>query len=78
MSDLRWHPYLGQWVVVSAHRQHRPQLPRDSCVFCPGSGRVPDHYDALLYTPTTFLRSIPPAHATSFSIARIITSCPLT
>lgn len=49
MSDLRWHPFLGQWVAVAAHRQDRPQMPADWCPFCPGSGRVPDNYEVLLY-----------------------------
>jgi len=49
MSDLRWHPLLEQWVVVTAHRQDRPQMPEDWCPFCPGSGRVPDSYDVFLY-----------------------------
>jgi len=49
MSELRWHPLLEQWVVVTAHRQDRPQMPSDWCPFCPGSGRVPDHYDVLIY-----------------------------
>jgi len=48
MSELRWHPLLEQWVVISAHRQHRPQMPENWCPFCPGSGRVPD-YDVYLY-----------------------------
>jgi UDPglucose--hexose-1-phosphate uridylyltransferase len=49
MSELRWHPLLAQWVVVTAHRQDRPQLPEDWCPFCPGSGRVPENYDVFLY-----------------------------
>ena len=49
MSELRWHPLLEQWVVVTAHRQDRPQMPADWCPFCPGSGRVPGHYDVCLY-----------------------------
>ncbi len=49
MSELRWHPLLEQWVVVTAHRQERPQMPSDWCPFCPGSGRVPDNYDVLIY-----------------------------
>ena len=48
-SELRWHPLLEQWVVLSTHRQDRPQLPRDWCPFCPGSGRVPESYDVHLY-----------------------------
>jgi UDPglucose--hexose-1-phosphate uridylyltransferase len=49
MSELRWNPFLRQWVVVASHRQDRPQMPKNWCPFCPGSGRVPDHYDVLLY-----------------------------
>jgi UDPglucose--hexose-1-phosphate uridylyltransferase len=49
MSELRWHPLLEQWVVVTAHRQGRPQMPADWCPFCPGSGNVPEHYDVFLY-----------------------------
>jgi UDPglucose--hexose-1-phosphate uridylyltransferase len=49
MNELRWHPFLEQWVAVATHRQERPQMPADWCPFCPGSGRVPDHYDVLLY-----------------------------
>ena len=49
MNELRWHPLLREWVVVAAHRQDRPQMPKDWCAFCPGSGRVPDAYDVHLY-----------------------------
>jgi len=49
MTELRWHPLLREWVGVAAHRQNRPQMPKDCCPFCPGSGRVPDHYDTILY-----------------------------
>lgn len=49
MHQLRWNPVLGQWVVVSTHRQGRPQMPADWCPFCPGSGHVPNDYDVYLY-----------------------------
>jgi UDPglucose--hexose-1-phosphate uridylyltransferase len=49
VHELRWHALLRQWVVLSTHRQERPQMPADWCPFCPGSGRVPDHYDVYLY-----------------------------
>jgi len=49
MSELRWHPLLREWVGVAAHRQGRPQMPKDWCPFDPGSGRVPDHFDVLIY-----------------------------
>ncbi len=48
-GQLRWHPFLRQWVAVAAYRQNRPQMPKDWCPFDPGSGRVPDHYDVYLY-----------------------------
>jgi UDPglucose--hexose-1-phosphate uridylyltransferase len=44
MSELRWHPLLEQWVVVTAHRQGRPQMPSDWCPFC----ALPP-YDVYLY-----------------------------
>jgi UDPglucose--hexose-1-phosphate uridylyltransferase len=40
---------LREWVAVAANRQDRPQMPADWCPFCPGSGKVPPHYDAFLY-----------------------------
>ncbi len=49
MAELRWNPLLEDWVMIASHRQDRPQMPRDWCPFCPGSGRVPDHYDVYKY-----------------------------
>lgn len=49
MSELRWHPLLREWIVVTTHRQGRPQLPQNWCPFCPGSGQVPERYDVYLY-----------------------------
>ena len=49
MPELRWNPFLKTWTMVSAERQNRPQMPKDWCPFCPGSGRVPDEYDVLKY-----------------------------
>lgn len=62
MAELRWNPLLRDWVMVAGNRQGRPQMPKDWCPFCPGSGRVPEHYDVLRY-PNDFpaLRSDPPA-----------------
>ena len=48
-AELRWHPFLRQWVAVAAHRQNRPQMPENWCPFCPGSGKVPERYDVHLY-----------------------------
>ena len=49
MHKLRWHAVLQQWIVFSTDRQNRPQMPANWCPFDPGSGKVPDHYDVLLY-----------------------------
>ncbi len=49
MSELRWHPLLREWVSVASSRQNRPQMPKDWCPFCPGSGRVPDNYETFIY-----------------------------
>ena len=49
MGELRWHPLLRQWVGVAGHRQGRPQMPKDWCPFCPGSGSVAGDYDVCLY-----------------------------
>lgn len=35
-------------------------MPKDWCPFCPGSGRVPDHYDVLIYPNDFPAFSIPP------------------
>lgn len=49
MSELRWDPLRGEWVVTATHRMNRPQLPKDWCPFCPGSGQVPEAYDVHIY-----------------------------
>lgn len=49
MAELRFNPLLRDWVMVASNRQNRPHLPKGYCPFCPGSGKVPDHYDVLMY-----------------------------
>ena len=49
MAELRWHPLTKDWVMIASHRQNRPQMPKDWCPFCPGSGKVPDHFDVYKY-----------------------------
>ena len=44
MAELRWNPLIKDWVMVASHRQGRPQMPKDWCPFCPGSGKVPEEY----------------------------------
>ncbi len=49
MAELRWHPLIKDWVMIASHRQNRPQMPKDWCPFCPGSGKVPDNYEVYEY-----------------------------
>lgn len=49
MAELRWHPLIKDWIMIASHRQNRPQMPKDWCPFCPGSGKVPDQYDVYKY-----------------------------
>jgi UDPglucose--hexose-1-phosphate uridylyltransferase len=59
MTELRWNPTMREWVSTASHRQDRPQMPADWCPFCPGSGRVPDHYDCYIYPNDFAAFSIP-------------------
>lgn len=49
MAELRWNPLIKDWVMIASHRQNRPQMPKDWCPFCPGSGKVPEDYDVYKY-----------------------------
>ncbi len=49
MAELRYNPLLNDWIIIASHRQDRPQMPKDWCPFCPGSGKVPDSYDVYKY-----------------------------
>ncbi|MDD6309206.1 MAG: galactose-1-phosphate uridylyltransferase [Clostridia bacterium] len=49
MAELRWNPLTRDWVMIASHRQARPQMPRDWCPFCPGSGKVPDDFTVYEY-----------------------------
>ena len=35
--------------MIASHRQNRPQMPKDWCPFCPGSGKVPEHFTVYEY-----------------------------
>lgn len=35
--------------MIASHRQNRPQMPKDWCPFCPGSGKVPDEFEVIKY-----------------------------
>src|SRR5579862_1262428 len=64
MTELRWNPTVREWVSTASHRQNRPQMPTDWCPFDPGSGRVPDNYDVLIYPNDFPAFSIPPPEPT--------------
>lgn len=49
MAELRYNPLTKDWVMIASHRQNRPQMPKNWCPFCPGSGNVPDNYDVYKY-----------------------------
>ena len=49
MAELRKHPLTNDWIMIASHRQGRPQMPKDYCPFCPGSGKVPDRFDVYKY-----------------------------
>ena len=49
MAELRYHPLIKDWVMIASHRQNRPQMPKDYCPFCPGSGKVPEQFDVYEY-----------------------------
>ena len=49
MAELRKHPLTNDWIMIASHRQARPQMPKDYCPFCPGSGKVPDSFDVYKY-----------------------------
>lgn len=49
MAELRWHPLIKDWVMIASNRQNRPQMPKNDCPFCPGSGKVPDDYEVFMY-----------------------------
>ncbi len=56
MSELRWHPLLGEWVATATHRQQRTFLPpADHCPLCPTRAggfptEVPEsNYDIVVF-----------------------------
>jgi UDPglucose--hexose-1-phosphate uridylyltransferase len=49
MPEIRYNPLLNTYTMVAANRQKRPNMPKDFCPFCPGSGKVPNVYDVWVY-----------------------------
>jgi len=72
MSELRWHPFLQEWVITATHRQERTFLPsKDECPFCPNphdpsaEAPVEDYEIAVLENRFPSLSLPPPAPAVS-------------
>ncbi len=71
MSELRWHPLMGEWVATATERQERTFLPpADFCPLCPTKpGGFPTEIPEASYDIVVFenrfpsLRSNPPAPA---------------
>jgi UDPglucose--hexose-1-phosphate uridylyltransferase len=49
-SEMRWDPTRAEWVVYSAHRMSRPNLPSpDACPLCPGILEIPLPYQVVIF-----------------------------
>lgn len=61
MSELRWNPVLGEWLVTATHRQERTFLPpEDYCPLCPTRpGGFPTEIPAPSYDIVTFENRFP-------------------
>ena len=61
MSELRWHPLLGEWVATATHRQDRTFLPpADFCPLCPTQpGGFPTEIPEPDYDIVVFLNRFP-------------------
>jgi UDPglucose--hexose-1-phosphate uridylyltransferase len=61
VSELRWHPFLGQWVITATHRQERTFLPPDDfCPLCPTKpGGFPTEIPAADFDVAVFDNKFP-------------------
>ncbi len=61
MSEMRWDPFLEEWVVISTHRSERPLLPEESCPLCPGVLEVGRDFQIVVFENRyPSLRRVPP------------------
>jgi UDPglucose--hexose-1-phosphate uridylyltransferase len=47
--ELRFDGLSGEWVLIAAHRQDRPNLPATGCPFCVGGLEAPEPYDVRAF-----------------------------
>ena len=61
MSELRFHPFLGQWVITATHRQERTFFPPDDyCPLCPTKpGGFPTEVPLAEYDIVVFENKFP-------------------
>ncbi|MDQ4120617.1 MAG: galactose-1-phosphate uridylyltransferase [Acidobacteriota bacterium] len=61
MSELRWHPLMGEWVATATHRQERTFFPPpDYCPLCPTKpSGFPTEIPATDYDIVTFENKFP-------------------
>jgi UDPglucose--hexose-1-phosphate uridylyltransferase len=61
MSELRWHPLLGEWVITATHRQNRTFFPpADYCPLCATKkGGFPTEIPAPDYDIVVFENKFP-------------------
>lgn len=61
MSELRYHPFLDQWVITATHRQDRTFLPPDDyCPLCPTKpGGFPTEVPLPAYDIVVFANKFP-------------------
>jgi len=61
MSELRWHPLLGEWVATATQRQDRTFFPpEDYCPLCPTKpGKFPTEIPAETYDIVVFENKFP-------------------
>jgi UDPglucose--hexose-1-phosphate uridylyltransferase len=61
VSELRWHPLLGEWVATATQRQDRTFFPpEDYCPLCPTKpGKFPTEVPAATYDMVVFENKFP-------------------
>jgi UDPglucose--hexose-1-phosphate uridylyltransferase len=70
--EQRWHPLREEWVIMAAHRQHRPwsgeEIPSgkpplrayvEDCYLCPGNKRVEGHRNPAYVQTYVFDNDLP-------------------